>query len=70
MAYAFEQHTPARIPPQLKMPKKSSLENFNLAEINNIHTVIGNDTYEKILKNNKASSLTPNVFQKIVEDNL
>jgi aspartyl-tRNA(Asn)/glutamyl-tRNA(Gln) amidotransferase subunit A len=69
MAYAYEQHFPSRIKPKLSSANKALL-NLTLAEINNLITLLGRDTYENVLKKGKSSDLTAEIFNQLTKEKI
>lgn len=67
LAYAYEQHSPARIPPSLQTSslKLKLNKQQNTAEMNNLFTLLGQDAYEKVLKDLSWRALTPERFNTI-----
>lgn len=65
IAFAYEKHFLPRISPVL--PKASQLlSNFSIAEMNNLFTIIGKSTYDRILHDSDSDKLTPTIFKNLV----
>jgi len=66
IAFAYEKHFSPRVPPTL--PKANlRLVKYSITEINNLITIIGKSSYNKILKkSNNSDDLTPEIFKNIV----
>ena len=70
ISYAFEKNTPKRYYPQMPKPNKQLL-NLSIAELNNLFTLIGVNTFNEVLKNLDDSTavedaLSAKVFREIV----
>lgn len=67
MAYAYEQVSSARKIPIL-LPANLSVEKFSIAQINNLINMIGQQTYDQILKQGQWRDVTAKKFIKIVNE--
>ena len=70
MAYAFEQKSSPRIIPTIRPDPQHLLKNFTIPQLNNLFTMIGYKTYQKILKYEEPEDLTPNKFNPIVREEI
>lgn len=68
MAYSYEKKFSTKYPPILE--PDSSIEKYSIADLNNLFTLIGIDAYRKVLKPHGYRSLTPEIFRKIVSENI
>jgi aspartyl-tRNA(Asn)/glutamyl-tRNA(Gln) amidotransferase subunit A len=69
IAYGFEKHSPARKPP--KLIEDGGLEHLSIPEINNLISVIGQRTFDQVLKlvtphKEFSDKLMPENFREIV----
>lgn len=73
IAYAYEQYTPLSTMPTMSYPNKT-LQALSIPELNNLITSLGEETYEKVLKNRKEAkkidALTSDIFRKIVKEQI
>ncbi len=71
LAYSYESHMPHRQIPQLSVSTTSKqpsvLSTMSIAEVNNLLTIIGYQTYQQYLKYSKNQMVTAAQFTKLVE---
>lgn len=72
IAYSYEQNFPSMEIPKMPEPNNLLL-NFSIPEMNNLITLLGRESYERVLKNGKSGELaredlTPEIFKSIVHD--
>lgn len=71
LAYAYEQHSPSRIPPKLQASKLTLKKRLqDIADMNNLFTLLGQDAYEKVLKDLSWRALTPERFNTIFKERI
>ena len=74
IAYAYEMYSPKRIAPSMS-EENLALLNFSIPELNNLFNLLGQNAYEKVLRNYKTNGevfnqLTPERFRKITTDTI
>lgn len=67
MAYAFEQIKGPRLAPNMGDVTNLSMAGWSIPMMNNFFTIIGNTTFEQVLKNSTTDMINPDEFSKIVE---
>jgi aspartyl-tRNA(Asn)/glutamyl-tRNA(Gln) amidotransferase subunit A len=67
MAYAYEVKNHKRKIPAMPFTN-DTLTKLPVAQLNQLYTTIGQNAYDKVLKNGKPEDLTPAVFKALVAE--